>query len=99
MEGIDHRLTKDVFRKAVTRLKNKAPEDSGLTSQIFKSLVDDEHSFVLLINVVIEKWDTEKPPDEWDVGLLKILPLTKVSSRFYHLQRFTCIFSCVIFGK
>ena len=74
MEGIDHCPTNDEIRKAVNRLKNKAPGESGLTSQMFKCLTEDEITFDLLTTVITELWNTESPPAEWDVGLLKILP-------------------------
>ena len=73
-EGIDHHPTLEEIKKAVMRLKNTAPGESGITSQMYKSLVEDVNTFTLLTNVVSELWNAEKPPTEWDVGLLKILP-------------------------
>ena len=74
MEGIDYCPTNDEIRKAVNRLKNKAPGESGLTSQMFKCLTEDEITFDLLKTVITELLNTESPTAEWDVGLLKILP-------------------------
>lgn len=73
-KGIDHLPTDEEIKKAVSRLKNNAPGESGLTSQMFKSIVEDIETFTLLRNVVTELWNTETPPSEWDIGLLKILP-------------------------
>ena len=73
-EGVDHLPTDQEIRKAVSRLKNNAPGETGITSQMFKSIIEDPETFTLLRNVVTDLWNTENPPSEWDIGLLKILP-------------------------
>ena len=60
--------------KAIKRLKNNAPGYSGLTSQMFKSIVGYEQSFEYIKDIVIYIWNSEECPSEWDTGLLRILP-------------------------
>ncbi|XP_066912448.1 uncharacterized protein [Clytia hemisphaerica] len=73
-EGVDHDPTDDEITKATQSLKNNAPGESGLTPLMFKSLIALPETFTILKQVVLEFWNTEKPPDQWNVGLLKVLP-------------------------
>ena len=41
---------------------------------MFKSLLALPETFTILKDVVLEFWNTENPPDQWNVGLLKVLP-------------------------
>ena len=68
-EGVDHNPTDDEIIKAPQSLKNKAPGESGLYSVMFKSLLALPETFTILKDVVLEYWNTEKPPDQWN-GLL-----------------------------
>ena len=60
--------------KAIRNLKNTKPGISGLSSQLFKALLAEEESATLLRRIVIDFWETELPPDEWEKGQLVILP-------------------------
>ena len=71
--GLDHTPTDDEIVCAVCKLKNKAPGDSGLTPQVWKALVTDELTFSILREVIIEFWNSEVTPSEWECGLLVIL--------------------------
>ena len=71
--GLDHMPTDDEILSAVCKLKNKAPGDSGLTPQVWKTLVTDELTFSILREVIIEFWNSEVTPSEWERGLLMIL--------------------------
>ena len=62
------------IRSAIRHLKNNAPGESGLTAQMFKSLSKDEKTLEILRQIIVEFWDKEVPPTEWDTGMLKILP-------------------------
>ena len=71
--GQDHVPTDDEIFSAVSKLKNKAPGDSGLTPQVWKALVSNELTFSVLRELIIEFWDSEITPAEWERGLLMIL--------------------------
>ena len=62
------------IKKAVLKLKDKAPGNSGLLSRFWKALLDDEVTFDILKQIIMDFWRSEKPPKQWLQGLLKILP-------------------------
>ena len=41
---------------------------------MWKTLLESEETFILLRRVVLDFWDSETPPTEWDIGLLTIFP-------------------------
>ena len=55
-DGLDHPPTDDEITKATLSLKNNAPGESGLTPQMFKSLLvgDEPETFTLLKDVILE---------------------------------------------
>ena len=59
--------------RAVSKLKNKAPGDSGLTPQVWKALTENNVTFSLLKDIIVEFWESELTPSEWERGLLTIL--------------------------
>ena len=60
--------------KAASTLKNKAPGSSGLLPQFWKALIEDETTYTILKEIILDFWESEKPPKQWLYGLLKILP-------------------------
>ena len=66
--------TDEEIRKATMKLRNTAPGNSGLSAQLWKALLSTEETFQMFSNVVKNFWVTEKVPEEWNTGLLKILP-------------------------
>jgi exonuclease III len=73
-EGLDHTPTNAEIIKATTSLKNNAPGESGLTPLMFKTLISNKETLALLREVVVDFWNTENAPEQWEVGLLKIIP-------------------------
>ena len=73
-EVLDHPPTDVDIIKATQSLKNNAPGESGLTPLMFKSLIEVPETFALLKGVIIDFWNCEKTPEQWDLGLLKVLP-------------------------
>ena len=71
---LDHPPDDEEIIKATRRLKEKAPGDSGIPPLIWKSLIENEETFQLLKDVILEFWHSEKPPSEWEKVLLKVLP-------------------------
>ena len=59
--------------KSIISLKNNAPSEPGLTSQMFKAIVSNNLIFQLLRSI-LDFWENELPPDQWETGLLKIIP-------------------------
>ena len=59
---------------AISRLKNKAPGASGLTAQMFKSLLRDEQCFSYLKSIISDIWINEIYPSQFDIGKLIVLP-------------------------
>jgi len=70
----DHTPTEDEIRKAALKLKDNSPGDSGICSQVWKSLVQDKDGMSLLKSVVTDFWESKVTPEEWEIGLLKVLP-------------------------
>ena len=66
--------TDEQIKCAVKRLKNNAPGDSGIPSAVWKALLTENETFSMMRTVVHNFWKKEVMPDEWETGLLKILP-------------------------
>ena len=62
------------IRTAIQHLRNNAPGESGLTAQMFKSIITDNQCFAYLEAIIVEMWNSQSHPSEWDVGRLVILP-------------------------
>ena len=73
-DGYDHAPTSEEIRKATWKLKEKGPGDSGITAQIWKAIVENEQTFRILECIITDFWESETPPEDWQKGLLKILP-------------------------
>ena len=74
VQGCDHDPTIDEIRKAIQKLKNTSPGESGIQPQIWKYLIDHPETSQVLTNVILSIWKTEKIPNDWNVGRLTILP-------------------------
>ena len=72
--GCDHQPTDDEIKSATRKLRDKGPGDSGLCPQSWKCLLKSEETFNFLKKIILEFWQTEIVPSEWETGLLKILP-------------------------
>ena len=72
VQGCDH--VPNEIRLATLRLKNKAPRDSGICPQAWKSLLESEETFGMLKGVVVQLWTTEVVSEEWNIGRLTVLP-------------------------
>ena len=59
---------------ATSKLKNKAPGDSGTCPQAWKSLSDNTVTYEVLKSIIIHMWTTEEVPEEWNIGRLTIIP-------------------------
>ena len=64
----------DEIRAACCALKDKAPGESGLLPQLWKALLIEEETFQILKSLILDFWISEKSPQQWLKGLLKILP-------------------------
>ena len=73
-DGLDHEPSDLEITHALGRLRNTGPGDSGLCARIWKALGSRSESFALVRQIVINFWRSEEIPEEWAVGLLKILP-------------------------
>ena len=72
--GLDHIPTDLEIRRALGKLRDSGPGDSGLVARLWKSLGSTEASFALVRSIVHAFWESEEMPVEWETGLLKILP-------------------------
>ena len=70
----DHLPTDDEVCKAVQLLKNTGPGETGISAHVWKCLLNSSETFSLIKQFVLTFWINEKPPPEWEVGVLKILP-------------------------
>ena len=73
-DGIDHTPTNEEIVAAVKKLKNKAPSSSGLCSQVWTSMLDSPEAFAILKDALLDFWDREISPEQWELFLLTILP-------------------------
>ena len=62
------------IKKAILRLKDKAPGSSGITAAMLKSLIDNVHCFNYFVSIIVDIWSNETYPTTWDFGKLVILP-------------------------
>ena len=72
--GLDNLPTDEDILKAVNSLKNNAPGESGLSSQMFKAIIFNNATFDLLKCIIVDFWENESPPEQFEIGMLKILP-------------------------
>jgi len=93
--GLDHLPTNNEILKATRGMKNKAPGESGLTPQMFKASLTDNQTFELHKTVILDFWESELAPEQWETGMLKILPKKGDLSRPPNLQRDNAARSCV----
>ena len=70
---LDHPPTHAETHCALSRLRDTGPGDSGLPARFWKALGSTEESFVMVHQLMLDFWDTELMPAEWETGLLKIL--------------------------
>ena len=71
--NLDHPPTDDEIRRAVRRLNNTAPGESGVPAQLFKALVSTSAGFGVVRSMVLCFWETGQVEPEWETGLLAIL--------------------------
>ena len=64
----------DEIRKATQSLHNTAPGNSGLPAQLWKALLQSEETFSVFCEIVMHFWLSECTSEDWNIGLLKILP-------------------------
>ena len=74
VEDVDHAPTDEEIRDAVHLLRNSGPGESGLCAPAYKCLLESEETFAILRQIVLQFWETEEVPLDWETGLLKILP-------------------------
>ena len=67
------RIRKELL-DAVNGLKVNAPGAAGISPRVWKTICGDAATLELFHAVVQQFWQCERPPEEWDVGLLRILP-------------------------
>ena len=70
---LDHAPTDDEIRRAVRRLNNTAPGESGVPAQLFKALISTGAGFDVVSSMVHRFWETGEVEPEWETGLLAIL--------------------------
>ena len=70
----DQLPTDDEIRKAVQKLRNSGPGDTGICAQAWKCLLKSEETYPLIKQFVISFWRDEIVPTDWETGVLKILP-------------------------
>jgi hypothetical protein len=71
--GLDHEPTEDDVRRALSKLHDTAPGESGLGAPLWKALAETTETLELVHQIVIAFWRSEEMPTEWETGLLAIL--------------------------
>ena len=72
--NLDHPPTDSEIKRALARLNNTAPGESGLAAPLWKALAETEESFAPFRSLVLQVWDTEDLPEDWETNLLGVLP-------------------------
>ena len=70
----DEAPTNEEISKAVQKLKNSGPGESGISAHVWKCLEKSPDTFPLIKKFVRSFWTKEELPSEWELGVLKILP-------------------------
>ena len=70
--GCDH-LPTDII-DATHKLENKVPGESGILTQVLKSLLDCRETSSMLESIIIKFCVHEVVLDEWNIGTLTVLP-------------------------
>ena len=73
VSNCDHTPDDEEIIKATSRLKERGPGDSGICPQVWKAVIRHEQTFAILKAIIVDFWESEITPAEWEVGLLKIL--------------------------
>ena len=92
---ISHPPSDDEISTATKGLKNNAPGESGLSPRFFKALTHSNRTFTILKDILIDFWENELPPKQWEIGLLKILPKKRRPLQTWKLQRYYASRSCL----
>jgi len=71
--NLDHTPSDVEIRRAVQRLNDTAPGESGVPAPLFKALISTGAGFDLVRAMVLAFWVSGEVPDEWETGLLAIL--------------------------
>ena len=74
ISAVDHPLIDDELLKAVNSIKNNAPGVSSLSSQMFKAIDSTNQIYKLLKSIILHFCENKLPSDQWETGLLKIIP-------------------------
>ena len=73
-EGLDALPSDDEISKGVAKLHATSPGASGLHARLWQALASTEAGMSFIRHFVRHFWLTESSPEEWDTGLLSILP-------------------------
>ena len=71
--GLEHPPDDEELITSVSMLKDNAPGDSGIRAKAWKTLSEYEDTFEILKLIILDFWETELTPSEWETGLLTIL--------------------------
>ena len=69
----DYRPTVKEIRAATHKPKNNALGESGIMLQVLECLLYLQETFLLLKTVILQFWDSETAPEEWNTGHLTVL--------------------------
>ena len=70
----EHRATRRFAGQSRSCVRSTSPGVSGISAPMIKALCEDAESFNLVRDFVLEFWESEVVPSEWEKGLLKVLP-------------------------
>ena len=77
VQGCDHVPTDEEISKATLKLKNTAPGESGISPQLWKTLLENNTTKQYLQTIIKEIWISESIPNEWNIGRLTIPQLNE----------------------
>ena len=61
-------------KEAIKKLNSSAAGLSQIRSDVWKCLANDPATLQIIHDFIVHIWTSEAPPQEWNTGLLKILP-------------------------
>ena len=66
--------THEEIHRAVGKLNLTSPGNTGANACAYKALLGHDGCMGMVVDFVLEFWESEEAPVEWEMGLLKILP-------------------------
>ena len=65
--------TEQELKEAIREVKNTAPGNSGVTSAVWKALIENKKMTKIMLKTMTECWKTETVPEDWTTFYMTVL--------------------------